>query len=614
MKALWDRLQAVLRAEAGYDAGLQPYRMRADRIMVGMNTFLTLVCLAVAPYQGSWLVAFLVAVPTLLLSVALVQQQSGALGTRLYMACAFMAYTALLIHQTGGDIEAHFAAFGLIGVLLYYRDWRTIVAATVFIYLQHLLVGYAQYMGWPVYVFDTSAFWPTFALHVAYFLPFVGMMAYLSVWLRIEACEQLALLARSEHQQELLRQASLKAESANALKSQFLAHMSHEIRTPLNGVQGMLQVLQDGPLSAEQQAQVQVAQESSAHLLSILNDILDLSKIEANVMELHPQPTHLPALLEGLRMTFEPQAHARGLSLKGDWDEPLPEWVLVDRVRLRQILMNLLGNALKYTRAGEVRLRVRAELDTTSADPDARLLRLQVQDTGMGFEPDMAEAIFQPFVQADNSITRAHNGAGLGLAISRKLALKMGGRLTASATLGQGACFELTLPCQQLRAGLREALGEDNQHAAAAYAAALSCAAPLHILLAEDNAVNQQVMVLLLQKLGHVVTVVSNGLQALQAMAQARYDVLLLDVMMPVMDGLQVLEALHGEPELANPALRVQWSGTLCQPLPQVLMVTAQAMPEDLRRFEQAGARGVVTKPVSLDQLCRGLREVRPVH
>ena len=217
-------------------------------------------------------------------------------------------------------------------------------------------------------------------------------------------------------------------------------------------------------------------------------------------------------------------------------------------------------------------------------------------------------------MQADNSITRAHNGAGLGLAISRKLALKMGGRLTASATLGQGACFELTLPCQQLRAGLREALGEDNQHAAAAYAAALSCAAPLHILLAEDNAVNQQVMVLLLQKLGHVVTVVSNGLQALQAMAQARYDVLLLDVMMPVMDGLQVLEALHGEPELANPALRVQWSGTLCQPLPQVLMVTAQAMPEDLRRFEQAGARGVVTKPVSLDQLCRGLREVRPVH
>ena len=606
---LWTQWRAVLSAESAYDPALQPYRMRADRIMVGMNAFLTLVCLAAAPYRGSWLLAFLVALPTLGLSIALVQQQSGALGTRLYMACAFMAYTALLIHQTGGDIEAHFAAFGLIGVLLYYRDWRTIAAATVFIYLQHLLVGYAQYRGWPVYVFDTSAFWPTFALHVAYFLPFVGMMAYLSVWLRIEACEQLALLARSEHQQELLRQASLRAESANALKSQFLAHMSHEIRTPLNGVQGMLQVLQDSPLNAQQQAQVQVAQESSAHLLNILNDILDLSKIEADALELHPQPTELPALLESLRLTFEPQAQARGLLLRGDWEATLPQWVLADRVRLRQILMNLLGNALKYTSSGEVCLRARAEPDATSTDPDALLLRLQVQDTGMGFAPEMAEAIFQPFVQADNSITRAHNGAGLGLAISRKLALKMGGRLTATATLGQGACFELSLPCQQLHAGLREAVGEDNRLAAAAYAAALPCAAPLHILLAEDNAVNQQVMVLLLQKIGHAVTVVGDGLQALQALAQARYDVLLLDVMMPVMDGLQVLQALRGQPGPHS-----LWHGTLRQPLPQVLMVTAQAMPEDLLRFELAGADGVVTKPVSLEQLCRGLRDLRPVH
>ena len=440
------------------------------------------------------------------------------------------------------------------------------------------------------------------------------MMAYLSVWLRIEACEQLALLARSEHQQELLRQASLKAESANALKSQFLAHMSHEIRTPLNGVQGMLQVLQDSPLNAQQQAQVQVAQESSAHLLSILNDILDLSKIEADALDLHPQPTELPALLEGLRMTFEPQAQTRGLHMKGEWDNSLPQWVLIDRLRLRQILMNLLGNALKYTSRGEICLRARAEPVDRPGLPEEVMLRLQVQDTGMGFAPEMAEAIFQPFVQADNSITRAHNGAGLGLAISRKLALKMGGRLSARSTLGQGACFELALPCQVLRVGLREATGDANQQAAAAYAAALPCAAPLHILLAEDNAVNQQVMVLLLQKLGHAVTVVGNGLQALQALAKARYDVLLLDVMMPVMDGLQVLQALHGEPVSPPLMADIPGASALCQPLPAVLMVTAQAMPEDLERFVEAGARGVVTKPVSLDQLCRGLRDVRPVY
>lgn len=242
------------------------------------------------------------------------------------------------------------------------------------------------------------------------------------------------------------------------------------------------------------------------------------------------------------------------------------------------------------------------------------MLHLQVQDTGMGFAPHMAEAIFQPFVQADNSITRSHNGAGLGLAISRKLALKMGGHLRASATLGQGACFELSLPCPVLRRGLRESAGDANQQAAAAYAAALPCAAPLHILLAEDNAVNQQVMVLLLQKLGHDVTVVGDGVQVLQALAQRRYDVLLLDVMMPVMDGLQVLQALHGGPVSPPLALEVQATGALCQPLPQVLMVTAQAMPEDLMCFARYGARGVVTKPVSLDQLCQGLRDVRPVH
>ena len=160
----------------------------------------------------------------------------------------------------------------------------------------------------------------------------------------------------------------------------------------------------------------------------------------------------------------------------------------------------------------------------------------------------------------------------------------------------------------------------EAQLSAAAYAAALPCAAPLQILLAEDNAVNQQVMVLLLQKLGHFVTVVGDGVQALQALAKNRYDVLLLDVMMPVMDGLQVLQNMRGQPETATVtagaagAKSTGWTQALCQPLPQVLMVTAQAMPEDLARFERAGAHGVITKPVSLDQLCRGLRDVRPVY
>ena len=178
-----------LAAEAAFDPLLRPYRVHADRVMVGMNIFLTLVCLALAPLRETWLEVLLIAVPTLLLSIWLWRNHAGALSTRLFMASAFMVFTGLIIHQNGGDIEAHFAAFGLIGVLLYYRDWRTIVVATVVVYLHHLILGYAQTLGAPIYVFDSRNFWVLFVLHVAYFLPFVGMMSYLSIWLRREAHE-----------------------------------------------------------------------------------------------------------------------------------------------------------------------------------------------------------------------------------------------------------------------------------------------------------------------------------------------------------------------------------------------------------------------------------------
>lgn len=179
----------LLQAEAAYDGLLWPYRVRADHIMVRMNLFLLLVCTALAPWRATYAVVGLVGLPTMLLAYALARAWPGQLVTRIFMGCAFMAYTGLIIHQSGGDIEAHFAAFGLIGVLLYYRDWRSIVAATVFIYLHHLVLGYAQTVGVPVYVFDQNNFWVLFAVHVAYFLPFIAMMVYLSVWLRREGYE-----------------------------------------------------------------------------------------------------------------------------------------------------------------------------------------------------------------------------------------------------------------------------------------------------------------------------------------------------------------------------------------------------------------------------------------
>lgn len=181
--------------EARFDALLYSYRVRADHIMVGMNAFLLLVCLALAPLYNTWLAVVLIGLPTMALSVVLMRWYPGQLLTRLYMAAAFMVFTGLIIHQNAGDIEAHFSAFGLIGVLLYYRDWRTILMATVVIYLHHLILGYAQTLGVPVYVFDSEQFWLLFLVHVAYFLPFVAMMGYLSIWLRREGYEDQHVIA-----------------------------------------------------------------------------------------------------------------------------------------------------------------------------------------------------------------------------------------------------------------------------------------------------------------------------------------------------------------------------------------------------------------------------------
>lgn len=190
-------MRNIFAAEAVFDPYLVPYRVRADRIMVRMNYFLMAVCLCLAPIHASWPAALAVGLPTVLMALWLQRRYAGTLATRLFMASGFMIFTGLIIHQSAGDIEGHFSAFGLIGVLLYYRDWRTIVVATLVIYLHHLILGYAQTLGAPIYVFDNERFWATLAIHVAYFLPFVGMMAYLSVWLRREGYEDQHVIAQA---------------------------------------------------------------------------------------------------------------------------------------------------------------------------------------------------------------------------------------------------------------------------------------------------------------------------------------------------------------------------------------------------------------------------------
>jgi len=538
-----------------------------------------------------------------LFPAALARALPGAALTRHVLAAAQLGYSALLIHVFGGRIETHFHVFGSLAFVAFYRDWKVLLTATLVIAADHFLRG----LWWPRSVFGLRSPGNWRWLEHAGWVLFEDIVLTLAI---VRGVREARLLAQRQAELESsksavedvvrartgeLETARCAAESASRAKTEFLANMSHEIRTPMTAIVGFADLLDDPELSTRERAEhVRTIRRNGEHLISVINDILDLSKIEAGRIELSPEPCPVCRIVSDVAALMRVRAAGKNVELSVQYQFPVPETVRTDALRLRQILVNLVGNAVKFTERGAVRIVVRSLVD----GPEPRI-EIAVHDTGIGIDTEGLDRLFQPFSQADASRTRRFGGTGLGLVISRRLANILGGAIDVESAPGKGSVFTFTLPVGDLRGvkmieNATEAFAEpESEQTAAAAPRALRG----RILLAEDGPDNQRLIAFHLRRAGAEVVLANNGREAVVEALRARdagtpFGLVFMDMQMPVLDGYDATRELR----------RCGYN------LP-IVALTAHAMSDERARCLACGCDGYETKPISAARLISAAAE-----